>query len=264
MPTNEQNLAIIRRRLGHPLPESPDDGTLLTMLVDQIAHHTTQLSVTRNHWAVDHWTLTLMPGVEDYPIAAANFGRPFLLYTVDPSDQYHVRREIPFSMLQDIDRRYSGAERATPSSINQHTANQVSFYRKEGQGWFVRPTPIPGSVAQYELWYETNYNYGSMGDTPGLECFHHLLRVQTALSALPYCEWPGLSPKDNPESWKGWQAKINMIKEALLHDEMLFRNTFNSYKAQASRDGVTSKLGYAPDADIWPFGGGYMPSGYGV
>lgn len=261
MPTNEQNLAIIRRRLGHPLPEAPDDGTLLTMLVDQIAHHTTQLSVTRNHWAVDRWTLNVQPNLEEYPITAGNFGRPFLLYTIDPTDQYHFRREIPFSLLQDIDRRYVGPETATPRATNQHSAVLVSFYRKEGQGWFIRPTPIPANSAQYELWYETNYNYGSLGDTPGLDAFHHLLRVQTALSALPYCEWLGISLKENVDAWK---AKIGLLRDTLVHDEAIFRQAFNNYKAQASRDGVTSKLGYAPESDMWPIGIGPMAGGYGV
>ena len=187
--TNEQNIAIIRRRLGHPLPDAPDDGVILTALIDQIAHHTTQLAVSRNHWAVEKWTLFVQPGIEDYPITAANFGRPFLMYTIDPTDIYHVRREIPFSMFQDTDRRYIGSQQASLMAANRHSASQVVFYRKEGQGWFVRPVPIPGGTASYELWYETNYNYGSLGDSPGLDCFHHLLRVQTALSVLPSCEW---------------------------------------------------------------------------
>lgn len=259
--TNEQNLAIIRRRLGHPLPEAPDDGTLLTMLVDQIAHHTTQLSVTRNHWSVERWTLTVRSGIEEYPVTAANFGRPFLLYTIDPTDQYHFRREIPFSLLQDVDRRYVGPETAAPRAQNEHTAVLVSFYRKEGQGWFIRPTPIPGNDAQYELWYEANYNYGSMGDAPGLDAFHHLLRVETALSALPYCEWPGLSMK---EDLPAWQAKIGLLRDTLIRDEMMFRQAFNNYKAAASRDGVTTKLGYAPESDVWPVGIGPMAGGYGV
>lgn len=259
--TNEQNIAIIRRRLGHPLPASPDDGTLLTMLVDQIAHHTTQLSVTRNHWAVDKWILSTQANMEEYPVTAGNFGRPFLLYTIDQTDPYHFRREIGFSMLQDIDRRYIGPATATPSSGNQHTAVQVSFYRKEGQGWFVRPTPIPANYAQYELWYETNYNFGSMGDAPGLDVFHHLLRVQTALSALPHCEWAGATMADNLEAWK---TKVALLRDSLVHDEMIFQQTFNSYKAQATRDGVTSKLGYAPETDVWPIGIGPMADGYGV
>lgn len=261
MPTNEQNIAIIRRRLGHPLPEAPDDGTLLTMLIDQIAHHTAQLNVTRNHWAVDKWSFSVQRGVEEYPVTVGNFGRPFLLYTVDRTDQFHFRREIPFSMLQDVDRRYIGPATATTSTGNPHTAVLVSFYRKDGQGWFIKPTPIPGDYAQYELWYETNYSYGSLGDSPGLEAFHHLLRVQTALSALPQCEWAGATLSENLDAWK---AKIALTREALLHDELIYRQAFNSYKAQATRDGVTSKLGYAPETDVWPIGIGPMADGYGV
>lgn len=261
MPNIEQNLAVIRRRLGQPLSDAPDDGTLLSLLVDQFAHHTTQLSVTRNHWAVNNWTLNTQAGLEEYPITAQNFGRPILLYTVDNIDPYHIRREIPFSLLQDVDRRYIGPVTASPIGTNLHTASVVSFYRKEGQGWFLQLTPIPGNNAQYELWYETNYLYGSLSDTPGVEIFQHLVRVQTALAALPLCAWPGIAVDIDMNIWS---AKLGILRDALLHDEMLYTRTFNSYRAQATRDGVTTKLGYSPESDSWPLSIGSMASGYGV
>jgi hypothetical protein len=51
VPTNEQNVALIRARLGNPLPSAPDDQILLRLLTDQLAHHSAQLVNTRNHWS---------------------------------------------------------------------------------------------------------------------------------------------------------------------------------------------------------------------
>lgn len=261
MPTNEQNLAHIRRRLGQPLPNGPDDQTLLTLLVDQLMHHSAQLVNTRNHWAIEKWTLTVSSGLEDYIISAQNFGRPFLIYTTNDADTYHVRREVPFSLMQDADRRYSGPQQATTSDGSGHSAAEFVFYRKEGQGWFARPVPIPASTGTYEVWYETNYGYGSLGDTPGLEAFHHLVRVQTAIAALPFCRWHHLAPNEDA---KAWNIQVGAIRDALLHDEMKFQKAFNDYKAQASREGVSGKIGYAQDYEYSPFGVGTMTNGYGI
>ena len=231
MPTNEQNVALIRARLGNPLPSAPDDQILLRLLTDQLTHHSAQLVNTRNHWSVDKWQINMQSGLEDYLITANNFGRPVVCYTIDPSDPYHVRREIPFSLIQDADKRYAGPQ--MNFAVSKHSAVEMVFYRKEGQGWFVRPVPIPGDSSSYEIWYETMYEYGSLGDVPGASAFHHLVRIQAA------------------------------IRDSLLHDEVKFQKVFDTYKAQISREGVNAKLGYANDYEYRPYPVGVMVNGYG-
>lgn len=258
MPTNQQNIALIRSRLGNPLPNSPDDQQILLSLTDQLTHHSAQLVNTRNHWSVDKWTLTVQSGLEDYLITANNFGRPFVCYTIDLSDPYHVRREIPFSLLQDADKRYQGPQQNF--SVSKHSAVEMVFYRKEGQGWYVRPVPIAGDSSQYEIWFETMYEYGSMGDAPGATAFHHLVRVQTAIAMLPFCHWPGISPQEDA---KTWQIQVTAMRDSLLHDEIKFQKVFDVYKSQLSREGVNGKLGYANDYEYRPYAVGVMVNGYG-
>ncbi len=258
MPTNQQNIALIRSRLGNPLPNSPDDQQILLSLTDQLTHHSAQLVNTRNHWSVDKWTLTVQSGLEDYLITANNFGRPFVCYTIDLSDPYHVRREIPFSLLQDADKRYQGPQQNF--SVSKHSAVEMVFYRKEGQGWYVRPVPIAGDSSQYEIWFETMYEYGSMGDAPGATAFHHLVRVQTAIAMLPFCHWPGISPQEDA---KTWQIQVAAMRDSLLHDEIKFQKVFDVYKSQLSREGVNGKLGYANDYEYRPYAVGVMVNGYG-
>ncbi len=253
-----QNIGMIRRRLGHPLPDGPDDQQLLQLLVDQLLHHHAQLVNTRNHWAVDKWTLNTSSGVEDYIVAAGNFGRPFLVYTVDDTNPYHVRREVPISLLQDADRRYVGPKQ-TDSAL-AHTSVEVCFYRRQGLGWYVRTVPVPSMSSSYEIWFESNYEYTAPSEAPGLESFHHLVRVQAAIGALPFCRWRDMSPTQNPQ---GWQMQMAALRDSLLHDEQKFQKEFDSYKAMSSREGVNNKIGYAPGYETDMFGAGRMVQGYG-
>lgn len=259
MPTILANTALIRRRLGNPLVDSPSDNTITEFLVDNLMAHQSSLVNTRNHWSVYHWPLQVSSGVEDYVVSASDFGRPFLVYSIDPTDTYHWRREVPFSLMQDADRRYQGPQQS--QSAYEWSAAEVVFYRV-GQQWYVRPVPIPGASAQYEVWYETNYNYASTSDTVGLEAFHNLIRVQTALSALPHVAWRDCSPMQNE---KAWQMRTSAMTISLARDEARYQKQFNDYRAQSSRDGVSTKLGYSPDYDSDSgIGVGTMINGYGI
>lgn len=257
MPTNQQNVALIRRRLGNPLDDQPSDATLMEFLVDNLLNFQASLNNTRNHWSVYNWTLQAVSGTEDYLVSATDFGRPFLVYTVNSSDAYHTRREVPFSLMQDADQRYNGPQQS-PSAYG-HSAAEIVFYRV-GQTWYARLVPIPGASGTYEVWYETNYAYASPSDTVGLEAFHNLIRVQTAISALPQVAWRNMSPMENPNAWL---MKVKAMKESLLHDEMKYQKNFNDYRASSMRDSVNNKLGYAPDYGDGGAGIGSMASGFG-
>jgi hypothetical protein len=260
MPTLAQNTAMIRTQLGYPMQDSPTDGQLMQSLVNTLMNHSAALVNTRNHWSVSRWTLQVVAGVEDYLVSATDFGRPFLIYTVDPSNTYHWRTEIPFSLLQDADQRYFGPQQSYSSY--PWSAVEMCFYRV-GQQWYVRPVPIPGGSAQYEIWYEVNYDYASPSDTTGLEAFHHLVRTQTALSALPFAEWRGVSMIENP---KIWEMKAKAIRDSLLHDEIKYQKAFNDYRAQVSRETVNGKrgYGYSYEQAAGGFGTGGMVNGWGA
>jgi len=262
MATNQENLSGIRRRLGNPNPQAPDDGMLLNFLVDQLLHHQAQLQNTRNHWGLESYTLTTSPGQEDYIVTGAQFGRPFLVYTQDLTNPYHNRCEIPFTLMQDADQRYQGSQQT--GSASQWSAAEMVFYRRgtASPAWYARPVPIPNASGDYVVWFEQNYEFGSLGDSPGLASFHHLVRVQTAMSGLPHCEWGAITIEGNP---KAWELKTRAIRDSLVHDEAIYQKQFDAYKAMGSRDGVTERLGYGEDFESeWGYGGGRMVSGWGI
>lgn len=259
--THSANLALIRQRLKEPGPQTPTDLQLLNILLEHVADHCAQLQNSRNHWSIGSYSLQVSQGVEDYLIAAADFGRPFLVYSTDPTDPYHVRREVPFSLLQDAEQRYQGPQQT--QSASPWNAVEISFFRQgpSAPAWYARPTPIPGASATYVVMYEADYAFGSLGDSPGLSPFHHLIRVQTALSAICLCEWADITILKNPQAWK---LQADALKETFLHDEEIYQKRFDQYKANSSRDGVNQKrgVGYWYEQD-YGYGDGYIVNGYG-
>lgn len=258
-----QNVAMIRRRLGNPLPHAPTDAVLLEFLLDQMMYQHTELVNTRNHWDIGNTIIVTAGGTEDYLVPATDFGRPFLVLTSDPSNSYHIRREIPIRLLQDASQIYAGPQQT--QSASEWSAAEIVFFRK-ANSWYARPVPIPGGSGTYVIYYEVNtYLPTGLGDTGGgLEAFHNLVRVQTALSALPQCEWVGCSMDRNPETWV---IRARAIRDSLLHDEAKFKQAFDLYKANSSREQVNDRLGYGWEyEDDWSgaYGTGRMTNGYGI
>ena len=257
MPTLDENIAAIRRRLRNPLPDSPSDPQLMQLLIDEVMNQQAELGNTRNHYSVDSTPVTVSAGIEDYDIQGANFGRPFLIYTVDDTDQYHHRREVPILLMQDADRVYDGPQRTY--STYKHTAEVMVFYR-QFENWKMRPVPIPGGSGTYQVWFETLYEYGSPEDSVGLPGFQNLLRVRTAISALPFCAWHNMSLLDNP---RAWEMQVKALRDSLLLDEARFARQFASYRAQASKEGIHSKIPWGSAMDGDDLSAGTMASGWG-
>lgn len=259
MATVAQNIALIRQRLNEPGPQTPSNARLLNILIEHLSNHYAQLNNTQQHWSVDRLTLTTSAGQEDYAVGGPTFGRPFLVYTTDLTNPYHVRWEVPFSLMQNADQMYWGPQQTV--SVYPHSAEEVIFYRRDNQ-WYVRVMPIPNQTGTYDVWFEVNYEFGALGDAPGLAAFHHLIRTQVALSALPYCAWGVAALEHDAERWK---LMIDMLRESLLKDEAMYQKEFNQYKAQATREGVGSRIGFG-EWDEWGQGGypGRMIDRWGI
>lgn len=251
MPTISENLAQVRLLLGEPDDDSPKEHIVYQALFNQIQHHLAQLNNTQAAWSVNSWQLQLSQGVEDYLITAPDFGKPFWCYTINPQDQYYWRREIPFYQLQNLGRAYQGPQLSSYSAP-QSDAAALAFYRI-GQNEYVRAIPIPGGASQIVIWYETVlFQPQALGDTPGLTPFHHLIRVQTALSALPHANW-GKVRFDNEMS-KAWTTRQGAFKESLMRDEAKFQMEFIRYIGTLVEGGIHSRDAFGSDG-MWDASG---------
>lgn len=248
MPTIQNNLRLIRVLLDEPSAQVPSDRTLFELLSNQVVHHETQLQNSGAQWGVESYPLTVASGTEDYLVTAADFGKPFLVYTEDTTDPYMPRVEIPFAMLQNTDQFYQGPAQLYATSSEIFTAACISFYRRT-DAWYVRVTPVPGGTATYRIWYETAPKAPeSLGDTPGLSPFHHLIRAQTALAALPYCAWGDIriDSKDK-EMREVWKAKTQSLAMALNTQVVQFQAQFSTYLGTLMQAGVERRQGFGDD-----------------
>lgn len=259
MLTISQNLALIRALLDEPNPAHPSDRILFDLISNQVQHHLTQLQNSGAPWGVSEWILTTSDGNEDYLIAAQDFGKPFLVYWQDPTDQYQSRVEIPFSLLQNASQFYEGPRRVYSTTNNIPTAAVVTFYKRDGNT-YARFTPIPGGSAEYHIWYEVApKEVESLGDTPGLSPFHHLIRIQAAIAALPYCWWGDVKVTGTPTQMRQWQMKTEALALAFTRQETQFQKEFSTYIGTLMQAGVESRDGYgAGYDDDWSLGIGYF------
>lgn len=248
MPSVNDNLTAIRLLLDRPDPQRPGLDLLFQLLSDQVQHHQNQLQNSGSQWSVASYTLSTGAGNEDYVVAAADFGKPFLVYTEDASDQSFVRREVPFVMLQNVDQFYSGVRQ--PQLTDQHTVQMVSFYRSSGT-WYVRVTPIPSGSKNYTVWYETTGESPlSLGSSVGLSPFNHLIRVQTALAALPHCGWGELTNEAIGRTGEAWERKVKALAGARNREEAQFQKEFSTYIGTLMQSGIESRDGFGDDCGM--------------
>lgn len=255
MQTTIENLAQIRRLLDDPDPHKPSDPKLFEFFGNQVMHHKTRLQNSGSPWDVDDHLLEVAAGQEDYPLPISEFGKPFLVYTEDQTDQFRPRVEIPFALIQNTDLFYAGPRQVHSNNSNTNTAVTFTFYRKQGS-FYARVTPIPGGSTAYRIWHEVApAPPGSLGDTPGLTPFHHLIRVQTAIAGLPYCAWGNLRiDAEKDKHAERWQAKVRLLGDVFIKQETQFDREFSTYIGSLMQAGAEAREG---------FGDGYLDDDWG-
>lgn len=248
MATLRSNLAGVRRLLGFPDPHEPDDVILFEMLSNQVQHHHNQLQNGQGHWSVDKFDLSIGGSDEDTLVAAANMGKPFWVYTADPTNPSHVRREVPFVLLNNIGQFYAGPEQLETGGL--HSVQYITFYRRAG-AWFAKPTPIPSDPENYVAWFETGLAPTSLGDEAGLSPFNHLIRTQAALGALPHCAWTGAKFNGTDREAAAWERKTSALALSLGQDEKKFQKEFSTYLGTLMNAGVEAREGYGEEYDSY-------------
>jgi len=247
MATLQSNLASVRRILGAPDPHTPDDALLFDLLSNQVQHHLNQLQNGQGHWSVDKVDLTVTSDPQDMLVTAGNFGKPFWVHTVDPTNIYHVRREVPFVLLQNITQFYAGPQQVQTSGT--HSVAYLTFYRSNG-GWYAKPTPTPGGSENYVVWFESGVAPIGLGDEAGLTPFEHLIRVQTALSGLPHCAWGKARFDGDDRGAAAWTRKTQALALSLKQDEAKFQKEFSTYLGTLMQAGVESRDGFGDGYDV--------------
>jgi hypothetical protein len=262
LPTIIDNLQRVKMLCGEP--SKPEPHIIFEHLENQISHHLAQLQNSSANWSVASIVIQGSSAVEDYLVPAQDFGKPFWVYWDNPEQIQYPRVEIPFTQLNNADQFYSGPRAITPNSGGiVPTTNSISFYRTAGN-WFFRLTPVPGNSFPITIWYETVPQAPTnLQDTPGLSPFHHLIRVQTALSVLPHCEWDDVKP-DAKEARlvSAWDRKQERLSGSLGRDEIKFQAQFSTYIGTLQQAGIEQRepFGAGCEDDIGGTWGGFGPN----
>ena len=248
MASLQQNMTEIRYLLDEPAEGTPSQRILWSILQNQIFHHKAQLQNSSAQWDVNSWPLITQPGVEDYLVTATDFGKPFWTHTEDLSQPQLARVEIPFAMVQNTDMFYQGPVQPYLSSSDLFSASVISFYSTAGS-WYARITPVPGGNVTYRVWYEVTPGAPlSIGDSPGISPFHHLIRVKTELAALAYCGWGDVrSDAEDPRKAQAWDRKTKALGAALGLQMADFERQFETYLGTLAQAGVERRSAFGDD-----------------
>lgn len=224
----KQALTGIRVYMGNPTKEKINNGSVLLVMYDKLDHYTTLLQSTGESWLVDRVTLTVPADTSELSISATNFGIPFLVETVDSSDTSHISTEIPIVRQQDID-RYS-VSNTRSAGLGQHAAEVVAFFRISG--WKALFLPTSSVQSEYRVWHQPLRSAPAplANDVQFLDNFINLIRVDTALTCLPYCDWP--------------ESRHRRIEAQLTRTLSDLLRSFEMFKFQAFQSDTDDKPGY--------------------
>lgn len=218
----------VRVRLGHPRAQSPSNHDILVNLSTQIQRYMNKLALTGRTWAVDEVSLGVANGVEDYPIAAVNFGRPIQVRTVYPQNPSYVERDIEFDELGDMNFDWPYPKNFGSLVYNvdgsPHTAMRMAFFRRGGVDQvYVRVTPIPAQPATYQILYQVGdfARSAALATVPVLPQHHDLLEIRSAISLLPVTSWSDSAQADS--------NKRKELAMSLTNDEQALAADFHDY-----------------------------------
>lgn len=231
MSTVYQMMINARMRLGEPSAQRPSSRQLLQATLNHCQSLFNQISNSNEPWAIGgtDLILTVNNGQEEYSLSGGpTMGKPFLMYTMMPSNPAHIERMIPTYELQNLLLSYTGPRNGLflwPTWDNSNcTAMGVAFYEKGGiDGWWCRIRPVPQLTAQYRIIYGLGnwVQQAALSSSPVLSEHHHLLETRIAQSVLAMTRWT-----DDEEA----DRKTRMEYAAMLaNDEQQFRRDFEIY-----------------------------------
>ena len=235
MSTVKEIITAVRRYLGTPTFDVLNNGDVCIALYDQIDSQINRLQLTSGNWIVGRKDIVVDTVQEEYPLPP-DFGRTFMVETVDDGSNYYMRRELDYVDIQDFNLFWAGVQTQNIGATGyvNHAAQVYGVFGEltRSPQKTIKFAPLGNVAATYRVWYDIGKVANpALNDKPKLqEQFHNLLKVGTALACLPQCcvrpDGTYDSEKDN-----GFRATLTMIMQQF--DEPFERYIHQNHREDA-------------------------------
>lgn len=237
MPTLDQMIVGVRRRLRGPQQQHPSDREIYHSLLDHVKDFYSTLSNTGVIWDEYELTVTVSSGQSDYQLNDTRMGKPYVVFTMDDSDPAHIERVVPIFEMPDLNYQWELPKNIGSSVVDwngKHSAWRVGHYRRGGVP-YLRFKPIPQATAQYRVMYVIGNwaDAAALNDEPVMPEHHHLIEIRAAVSQLPFCEWDGDLDFN--------ERRMKALALSLSNDEARFASTFELYNRSLHGQGMNER-----------------------
>lgn len=212
MSTFQQHINDARRRLLWPERATCDDGVLTPYAVSAIHQLTTRLNLMNEPHLIGSGLLQINPGQTTYPLdnIAPNYSKVRYLYTED--DGVNDRQIVDLVSLENLTEVYGGGDQvgAQPYSNVQQVPRAASVYYDIARGNILEVAPIPVQAVRLRFTYEpiAAKLTGKQDVRFHLTQFDELVAAMTALSAMPHCQWRGLTEAETNKRYARIEASL--------------------------------------------------------
>jgi len=189
MATVKEIVTSVRSYLGNPTFDMLNNGDICLRLYDQIDSQINRLQLTDANWIIGRQEIVVNTDQDEY-VLHPDFGRSFMVETVDDGTSYYVRRELDYVDIQDFNLFWAGVQtQNTGVDRTNHVAQVYGVFGEltRSPQKTIKFAPMGIVQSTYRVWYDIGkVSNPSLTDKPKLmEQFHNLLKVGTALACLP-------------------------------------------------------------------------------
>ena len=233
MSTLVARIGGIRRHLGYPSERAVSDGLIIETACEKLQYYVNELNLTSQPWRTQKWTLNLQANKAEYIVTADNWGKAFMVETVETDQPPVPWREIPIRPLTSLSDYNYYHSSASVGGVNPLTA--IAFYFDEN-GPRCKVTPMPQEALPCLVRYEPEgFDLSSVdNEFPFLNSFSQLFDVDSAMSLIGKCGY------DNDKM----KSILGNDDYGLVRDFAFYKKQFEEYKLDISQEDESDARGF--------------------
>lgn len=218
-------ISEIRRALGYPTEQELGDDALIMEIWGVTTFYRGQLRETHESWSIGRWSMVVNAGTPaETNIVPGDFAEAFLIKTYDPSNAYHMPRQVDIVKPEDMAGYWSGPDNLAIGGGFAHPHVAACFAPiNEGGQWKLLWAPVHQQTCQYMVWYTNSSStvppiYDDVSQLP-IEEQNFLLIADVSLNLFAHLAHPEKGLNERQKLLAATQEK-KMGQWAPLFQEM--------------------------------------------